>query len=565
MSYFGTDLWTAIHKGIGLQYHPIECREKWVAEALKDKIQDWVPCARVYALGEKPLLPEPVMIHAPTGTGKTTFVIDYLSEFAKKQNQCVLILGNRFALNMQYKQALSKKFGYNYGSKALENISIFDNITICTYQSLETFIASNPRFSPLFVVCDETHFFCSDATINPRTEEILGNIMYCFPHSCRIYMSATPEDVKPVIAAAEYLFWKSRHSNPGGFEAFRYQHREIKEYYFSPDYEHISLTFFKSWETIVDQIKISNDLTKWLVFVRRKEDGKELLQKLAADIADYVDSSSKDSDDKILENMARRHKFEKKALICTSVLDNGFSFEDDELKEIVVDFTDFTEIIQSMGRKRVNGDEKVHVHIKIPELNTISKYLTENENLLGVLQDFNRNRLEFTYRRWGRLNEEQQKLFWLRPHGNMVILGSNSIAQYQLGKKCGALERLKDEMMADSDAFAKQICELFRKDFLESMYEDGKRTDEVVRELTVILEEYLDKSIGAGEEMKQLDEKLQDYLERNSMPSKNLKFKKDKNDRSAEHIKQIIKVFSLPFKLSEKANKAYRLLPKDEK
>lgn len=89
----------------------------------------------------------------------------------------------------------------------------------------------------------------------------------------------------------------------------------------------------------------------------------------------------------------------------------------------------------------------------------------------------------------------------------------------------------------------------------DSLYEDGKGFELVVKELTHILEEYVGRNIDNQEGMKEIDERLQKYYRENPVPSCNLTLKKDGN-RSAEHINEFIKTFKLPFSLGKKGEKA---------
>lgn len=556
-------LYDAITQNLRLPYETIECSEKWVAESLADKVNEWVPNLNVYLGRNVPKYPEPILIHAPTGTGKTTFVIDNLVEFARSQNQWVLILSNRLALNMQYKQALNKKFNLNVGTRMLEDITTFNNvITLCTYQSFLSFLGSNPNLSsPLFIVCDEAHFFCTDAVFNAWTEEILKSIVYHFPESCRIFMSATPEDVKPVIAAAEYLLWQGKHSLFDNLDIRNHAKRSIKEYCFQSDYKNIEISFFCKWDTIVNAISNQGKQSKWLIFVSSISKGEELKKQLTSNIADFIDSSVKSEDDNKIQELARRHRFDKKVLICTSVLDNGVSLIDEDLKEIVVDFTDFVEVIQAIGRKRISEGEKVHIHVHIPKLETIHEYIQTNNHLYNTINHFDKNPREF-YNNWGRLSVAEQKLFrFISVPNGSVFPASNSLAKYQFGLKSYQFEKLYDEMKVDADTYAKQICTLFGKEFSDNMNEDGLKQDEVISGLTKILYQYVGKELSPTDDLPIIDKRLQEYWETHKLPSIKISLKaaEEGKPRHAEHIKCFIEKLHLPFLPPKKSNNYYSI------
>lgn len=75
-----------------------------------------------------------------------------------------------------------------------------------------------------------------------------------------------------------------------------------------------------------------------------------------------------------------------KVLITTSVLDNGFSIEDDNVKNIVICTDDKTEFLQELGRKRINKDkgETVNLYIRVvtKEALKLRKYVFEQYNNL---------------------------------------------------------------------------------------------------------------------------------------------------------------------------------------
>ena len=75
-----------------------------------------------------------------------------------------------------------------------------------------------------------------------------------------------------------------------------------------------------------------------------------------------------------------------KVLITTSVLDNGFSIEDDNVKNIVICTDDKTEFLQELGRKRINKDkgETVNLYIRVvtKESHKLRKYAFKQYNSL---------------------------------------------------------------------------------------------------------------------------------------------------------------------------------------
>lgn len=226
-----------------------ECEGKYVRETLMSEIPSWDH--------------KIIFINAPTGSGKSSFILKDLANYAKKAEngpKYILILSNRLALNIQQKNILANQhINFTIGSKMLKNLAYFDNILLFTYQGILSQLPSLDPRQISHIVFDEAHFFCSDAVFNAYTGSILTALLFQFPLCCHIYMSATLEEVTPIIKCAEQNvanYWvSSKHpdySNPMS-SAQRYK-RCATEYRFKPDFSHISLFFFHSWKTIENKI-----------------------------------------------------------------------------------------------------------------------------------------------------------------------------------------------------------------------------------------------------------------------------------------------------------------------
>lgn len=162
----------------------------------------------------------PVFISAPTGAGKSYFIINQLlCELVRRypnEKNLILLVSNRIAANRQFKwQLLSLLNDYsprdNYKEKMLKYFTTegidqlcldFGIITICTYhQMFNRQILNNHDFK--YIVCDECHFFTSDSLFNQTTHSMLKNIVSKGQQSVRVYMSATPEVAFLPIVEAE--------------------------------------------------------------------------------------------------------------------------------------------------------------------------------------------------------------------------------------------------------------------------------------------------------------------------------------------------------------------------
>lgn len=202
--------------------------------------------------------------------------------------------------------------------------------------------------------------------MNPHTWHILEQSIKSFSHSIRIYMSATMNDVIDPIRYLE----KKYAANTPGYVAQKSEYA----YEFPRDYSNYDCYFFSKLDQIKDLI-IEEEVAreKWLIFVTNRDKGKKLTQELNGNdedskVAMYIDSQSRKSTDleekvswEIIKN---KGKFDSRVLITTSVLDNGFSIKDKQIKNIVICTHDETEFLQELGRCRLAPGQEIRLHIQ---------------------------------------------------------------------------------------------------------------------------------------------------------------------------------------------------------
>ncbi len=309
----------------------------------------------------------PVIISAQTGKGKNYFITHNLREYALRNNQRILYVSNRVALDFQQKKELSdltySNYHFPFGDvDALEKIEVFSNVTVITYHKLLRYFSEKDKewFASFdFVVLDECHFFYSDAAFNPYTWYILEESVKRFRNCVRIYMSATIDDVVEPIR----YFEGDAFTDKSSLEPFAYQ--------FPRDYSSYQQNYFSELGHIKDCILESPQKEKWVVFVEKKETGKWLtdcLNEGKEDMAVYLDSGSRRSSniaERITWEMVKAEgKFKERVLVTTSVLDNGFSIRDKNICHIVLCTNDKTEFLQELGRCRLEKDQTVNLYIK---------------------------------------------------------------------------------------------------------------------------------------------------------------------------------------------------------
>ncbi|CAK7038886.1 DEAD/DEAH box helicase family protein [Phascolarctobacterium sp.] len=342
-----------------------------VVDTIKDSYKEWIPAT-------------PVIISAQTGSGKNYLVENVLLPYAYNKNAKILYLSNRVALNRQEKFNLIRCIG-KYVSKSnekkfnddlkqlseygLDKLYDFGCINVLSYQSLLPKIVANEIKTEDFkyVVVDEAHFFVADAKFNEYTDKILEKILSAFQTAIKIFMTATPEEIKPLILnegsekykselinifykqspnfikpndyntmgieqycneildkefqvtklANEYLGEKERIQTIEGVNANEIANAIIYELPRNYDYCKIrslkdeNSDSLKSLQPLIQQIKdeISqrNTEDKYVIFIHDKKIGKEIMKTIGTENAVMVTRESKYAD----ENDRSRKVYEK--------------------------------------------------------------------------------------------------------------------------------------------------------------------------------------------------------------------------------------------------------------
>jgi len=369
---------------------------------------------------------DPVLIDAPTGSGKTTFVYKKLIPDAISNGRGVLIVSNRIALSMQQKLAVYdtiKQSEYNSLLEGLEREDInketymIGSVCVTTYQGLDSLFNPDVRTelevdftSPKlydaeklrkwsrtikYAVFDEIHLLYADAEFNGFCHRLLRYIPFVFQDVIRVYMTATSYEIKDYIK--KYEIWKNA-INMQDVPRAPFMDQQCKRYFnnkdyskkpktvsdieftcytIEPDYSRYNLKFFypvrkengseqsknsddsktRAAIDVLKQIEPSEN-NKVIVFVDNKEVGEKICSKLRDNevTAAFLTKDISDPDtvrEKIINNMC----FDEAVLVTTQVLDSGVNIKDKSVKNIIIFYTDRTQFIQSLGRKRLDEDE----------------------------------------------------------------------------------------------------------------------------------------------------------------------------------------------------------------
>lgn len=384
--------------------YQVECGRKNVTEGIGDHYKSDIDDAgniKKYTVDKwEPM--QPVFISAQTGQGKNYFVentlIPYLKElnYKNRTNQKILIFSNRLAL----KQQIKSRINGNGDDMEEEKLYSYKNcVDVVTYQSLLKHAEylegcqKNKDSRYIYVICDEAHFFTSDAMFNPHTHKILQAIVRLFQDAIRVYMSATPYDCLEYIIKCEKEYQKNKADVNGGQSEWQERSKMVL-YHFKRDYSYLDMKMYSSIKELYDQIveSVIKRNEKWLIFIDDREkcaSVKKALEEHANDkqypFVNKDDPLMKktekifavDADSKrnpIYQGILEREMLNKDTyvLISTSVLDNGVNLTG--IKNIVVSDMSKVKCLQMVGRARKNNnDEHKTVYIKKFGINEVEK------------------------------------------------------------------------------------------------------------------------------------------------------------------------------------------------
>lgn len=514
----------------------------------------------------------PIYIFTPTGSGKNTFIKNNLVSSSTK----ILLISNRIALNIQMKKELinsvmdnetltkqvidwgkqefSKLYNEQPYSKVeelwLKETKKFENLHICNYQGLLSFIKDyNENIDILYdyIVCDEAHFFCSDAEFNVDTGNILKAIHERFPRSKRIYMTATPDRV------FEHIFEKN---NP---------HKQIV-YGSKADYSYVLPNIIDDIQKLCELIINDKSNEKWLIFVNSKKTGEELVKIINAAMAnnnldkdkkkedlneelekaaegDYNEKelkllmkkigafvnkkdknvcatfiyagkenigTDKESLDEYMHKLVNRQGFEEKVLITTPVLDNGFSFSDELIKNIVIMNLDKVAFLQMLGRRRVKADEKINLFLVKPSENHVSGVITRLEEKIAAINLMKYNNYEKIEENYynGTVNDFAKIVGLIKIRQGKYVY--NELAEEQISEKLDFYEKIlanKDDPYWANKEQLKWLGKYQDGDSVEQ-YRFGAPQEELIK----FLDSHIDEEILANETT--ADKKMDDLKAR---------------------------------------------------
>lgn len=499
-----------------------QTKKRYIADEIGNEYQKWD-------------WPSLVKITAPTGTGKSYFVLHVLLRYAWQNGRRILYLVNRKILREQLKAEL-REISYSFMSYGMP---IENYIDIYTYQEIESALKFGIQ-DPLnlqrgnsyyYVIYDECHYFYADADFNTSSIESFNYLTVCFEtKATQIFMSATMEKMRGIIRerVEKTLRETTTNNGVGVMRVWRHDLRRF-EYKIPINYDYIDLYYFEKFDEIPGIIAdASTAKKKWLIFVDSIDRGKKLkkeLLKLTKDDMQYNGSEEKlyteedmifidaryESDDESkgsVEELKEKKSISKSIIITTSVMDNGISFEDKELRNIIIMADTQEEFIQMLGRKRQDG-KKVKVYICSRDISYFKQRYNSVDRILKDYDVYNTyaKQVQGSFLGQERMlddmiaNDYKYKSLIKFCYAKMGQIWWNPFSIQKLTDLRTFYKTMCEEMGKDKHAFLKQqvswlgVCEDQAKEFIRQT--EDYRSEQMRKQL----KERLDELLGENREI----------------------------------------------------------------
>lgn len=324
----------------------------------------------------------PCFLKAPTGAGKTTFFEDFISENSK---YTFLFLCNRTTLCRQMKMRLFEKLEEQdlkecLTMKGIDKIKKIKNVYIMTYQALLSFLEKE-QIEVDYILADEVHTLYGESLYIPTSFKILKAITK-MNYARRIYISATPENIFPIILEME-LNGRSRLEEMIGLSQGVKPIIPVYYEFIQVNKKVYDLIYFYSYCDLIEKIKDNKGFT--LIFVETIKKAryiKELLMHQTNKKISILSSYSKEEMEghEDYESISEQEAFKSDIVISTAVISEGVNLKMENLDNIVLTDYSYERLLQSLGRKRLNNVNKsTKVYIKILSKSEINEKIHELE------------------------------------------------------------------------------------------------------------------------------------------------------------------------------------------
>lgn len=498
-----------------------------------------------------------IFLEAPTGAGKTTFILKELLPFVKSLNMEMLYLSNRFLLKEQIKQEIAEKQDLPTELTWLENVEEFDGITVMSYQKLQLLCQQegyvwemNRRYQ--YVVCDEIHYLLEDSAFNPQIIWLVKFLKDV--SSCLICISATLGELKEWIVWEKYGFnvrymkWV-RENDFSEYLMFPKRYTTLMTLIYTIIHSYTiparsvveKVIYYAEQEQILEIIEKCNPDEKWLIFQSNKSKAKELTKKLG-DSARLITAENREND--TITEIIHKGKFSCKVLVATKLLDNGVSLKDSQLKNIVIDTISQTEFIQMLGRKRrLDVNDTVILYIPKKSKKTFQGYLSPEmlETYELLEKDFSSTEVMAKMLCDEKFGSKVRRFFTLEK-GQLV---KNPLAMEYYERQKRLVDKMITEFASDEFAFVKE--QLSWIDMEDTFDEKNLYTFQQQEETISHIREKLAELVG-GELCQSEQEELRTFITERANDSR-IRTQKGKRLLGKKVINELLQEYNLPFQI----------------
>jgi superfamily II DNA or RNA helicase len=291
---------------------------------------------------------EIIFIEAPTGSGKSHFIKHTLSE-NNKYKRILILVNRRIIKNQSENELLNDSIG---------------NITITTYQNLANKILSKnvkklEEFLNFdYIICDEVQYFCEDSEFIFETDTAFDWVMQ--QQGIKVFMTATAYFIKAYLEEELHL--------------------KLKHYYIKNTYDFIEKVYFYEDDKVIQKLLVdlpSDEKAIYFTGAKKAHELSELLDSCAFCCSKGNFSYSQYTNEETEKYIEQNEMFEEQVLCTTKVMDTGINIKDLNVKHLIIDIADVTSIIQCIGRKRIQGNEKIIIYIKNKKGNALTRKLEQ--------------------------------------------------------------------------------------------------------------------------------------------------------------------------------------------